>query len=53
VEIVDKWLPSLFSQNDKNKFKVDISRDMKFLHLKKLIGPKESVRYLAKRGLRI
>ena len=53
VEIVDKGLPSLFSQNDKNKFKVDISRAMKFLHLKRLIRPKESVRYLVKRGLRI
>jgi UDP-glucose 4-epimerase len=49
IEVIDEGLPSLFSQYDKNKFKVDIDKAIKLLGLKSLISPKESIRYIARR----
>ena len=49
IEVVDKGLPSLFSQYDKSKFKVDINKAIKLLGLRRLISPKESIGYIARR----
>ena len=48
IEIISSGLPSLFSQDDKDKFKVNISKAIKILGLKHLISPKESIRHIVK-----
>jgi len=52
IEIVDKGSPSLFSQCDKNKFKVDVDKAVKYLGLKRFISPEESIEYIARRRTR-
>lgn len=49
IEVVDKGLPNLFSQYDKNKFRVNIDKAASLLGLKRLISPEESIRYIARR----
>jgi UDP-glucose 4-epimerase len=49
IEVVDKGLPSLFSQYDKKQFKVNINKAIKLLGLKRLISPKKSIEYIAKK----
>jgi UDP-glucose 4-epimerase len=44
IEIVDKGLPPLFAEEDKNRIKVDISKTKKLLGLEKLVSPRESIR---------
>ena len=43
IKIVDKGLPPLFTKDSKYKFKVDISKTMKFLGIERLIDPKKSI----------
>jgi len=43
IEIVDKGLPSLFSQDDKNKFKVDVSKAVNFLGINMFTTPEQSI----------
>jgi len=48
VEIVDTNPPILFSEEDKNQIKVDVSKAMNFLQLGKLKNPKESIEEVVK-----
>lgn len=48
VKIVDKGQPSLFAAEDKESIKIDISKAMRFLGLKRLTAPKESIEQLIK-----
>lgn len=48
VEIVDSGLPPLFTEEDKNRIKVDVNKAKKLLGLEKLKSPKESIREILK-----
>ena len=48
IEIVDQGLQPLFTEDSKYKFKVDISKTMKFLGIEKLIEPRKSIEDLVK-----
>lgn len=50
IEIVDKGVPPIFSVEDKEKIRVDISRAREFLGLTKLKSPRESIRRLVRLG---
>ena len=51
IEIVDQGLPSPFTEDSKYKFKVDISKTMKFLGIEKLIEPRKSIEDLVRTRL--
>jgi UDP-glucose 4-epimerase len=51
IEIVDQGLQPLFTEDSKYKFKVNISKTMKFLGIEKLIEPRKSIEDLAKSRL--
>ena len=51
IEIIDLGIKSLFTKNDKKKFKVDISKCKSFLGLTKLKSPKESIEHIVKARL--
>ena len=51
IEIIDKKLPMLHSSGDAKNVRVDISRVEKFLGLKKLTNPKESIRNIIRARL--
>jgi UDP-glucose 4-epimerase len=51
IEIIDQGQVSLFTKEDKDKIKVDITRAKKLLGLKKLAGPTESIERLVKKRL--
>jgi UDP-glucose 4-epimerase len=48
IEIVDNGIPPLFTEEDKNRIKVDISKAKKLLGLEKLKSPRESIREIVK-----
>lgn len=48
IEIVDNGIPPLFTEEDKNRIKVDVNKAKKFLGLEKLKSPKESIREILK-----
>jgi UDP-glucose 4-epimerase len=48
IEIVDNGIPPLFTKEDKNRIKVDLSKAKKLLGLEKLKSPKESIREILK-----
>jgi len=48
IEIVDNGIPSLFTEEDKNRIKVDLSRAKKLLGLEKLKSLRESIREIVK-----
>ena len=48
IEIVDNGIPPLFTEEDKNRIKVDLSKAKKLLGLEKLKSPKESIREIVK-----
>jgi UDP-glucose 4-epimerase len=48
IEIVDNGIPSLFTEEDKNRIKVDINKAKKLLGLEKLKSPRESIREIVK-----
>jgi UDP-glucose 4-epimerase len=48
IEIVDQGLQPLFTEDSKYKFKVDISKTMKFLGIEKLIEPRKSIEDLVR-----
>jgi len=51
IEIVDQGLQPLFTEDSKYKFKVDISKTMKFLGIEKLIDPRKSIQDIVKSRL--
>ncbi|MHA1594059.1 MAG: NAD-dependent epimerase/dehydratase family protein [Candidatus Baldrarchaeia archaeon] len=51
IEIVDHGLPPLFDKDDKYRFKVDVSRALKFLGMEKLTHPRESIERIVKARL--
>jgi UDP-glucose 4-epimerase len=51
IEIVDQGLQPLFTEDSKYKFKVDISKTMKFLGVEKLIDPRKSIQDIVKSRL--
>jgi len=51
IKVVDKNLASLFSQYDKNRFIIDITKAIEFLGLTRFISPKESIEYIVRRNL--
>jgi len=51
IEIVDKGGPMLFTPEDKDKIKVDITKVKKLLGLEKLANPRESIEKIIKNGL--
>jgi nucleoside-diphosphate-sugar epimerase len=53
VEILDKGIPPLFKENDKNRIKVSIKRAKSLLKFKKLKSPEESLRDIVKLDARI
>lgn len=48
IEIVDNGIPPLFTEEDKNRIKVDLSKAKKLLGLEKLKSPMESIREIVK-----
>ena len=52
IEIVDQGLQPLFTEDSKYKFKVDISKTMRFLGVEKLIEPRKSIEDLVRLRLR-
>jgi UDP-glucose 4-epimerase len=48
IEIVDQGLQPLFTEDSKYKFKVDISKTLRFLGIEKLIEPKKSIEDLVR-----
>jgi UDP-glucose 4-epimerase len=48
IEIVDQGLQPLFTEDSKYKFKVDISKTIKFLGIEKLIEPRKSIEDLVR-----
>ena len=48
IEIVDSGITPLFTEEDKNRIKVDISKAKKLLGLEKLKSPRESIREIVK-----
>jgi len=48
IEVVDTGQLSLFSEEDKNQIKADISKAMNFLQLEKLKSPRESIEEIVK-----
>jgi UDP-glucose 4-epimerase len=51
IEIVDQGIEPLFREEDKLKFKVDISKSLKFLEINKLIHPRETIERIIKSRL--
>ncbi len=51
IEIVDQGLQPLFTEDSKYKFKVNISKTMKFLGIEKLIEPRKSIEDFVKSRL--
>jgi len=52
IEIVDQGLQPLFTEDSKYKFKVDISKTMRFLGVEELIEPRKSIEDLVRLRLR-
>jgi nucleoside-diphosphate-sugar epimerase len=48
IEIADNGIPPLFTEEDKNRIKVDVNKAKKLLGLEKLKSPKESIREILK-----
>ncbi len=46
IQVIDEKKPMLFSKNDQNKLKADITKSKQFLGLKRLTSPDESVKKL-------
>ena len=53
IEIIDQGRPLLFTKEDKNKIKVDITKAKKLLGLEKLTSPTESIEKIIKNRLRL
>ena len=51
IEIVDTGQKTLFKEDDKNRFKVDIRKAIDFLNLGRLRSPEESVKEIVKKRL--
>jgi len=51
IQIIDKGLPSLFSKEDKNKFRVNTEMVECLLGLNNLIHPRESIRHIIRKEL--
>lgn len=51
IEIVDQGLQPLFTEDSKYKFKVNVSKTMKFLGIEKLIEPRKSIEDFVKSRL--
>jgi len=51
IEIVDKGVPPLFTSDDKEKIKVNITKAKELLGLEKLLSPKESIKKIIKSRL--
>jgi len=51
IEIVDQGVEPLFQENDKLRFKVDISKSLKLLEMNKLTHPKESIERIIRNRL--
>jgi hypothetical protein len=43
IDIVDQGIQLLFQENDKTKLKIDITKVLKFLGMKKLTHPQETI----------
>jgi UDP-glucose 4-epimerase len=52
IQIIDKGIPVVFLPDDKYKIRVDISKALNFLSLKRLKSPKESIQYIVKKRMR-
>lgn len=48
IEIVDKGLPLLFSENDKNMIKADVTKVHELLGIDHLLSPKDSIESIVK-----
>ena len=48
IKVVDTGQPSMFSEEDKNLIRVEVSKALNFLGLKRLKSPKESIEELVK-----
>jgi len=48
IEIIDQGKPLLFTKEDKDKIKVDITKAKKLLRLEKLTSPKQSIEKIVK-----
>jgi len=51
IEIVDQGVEPLFQENDKLRFKVDISKSLKLLGMNKLTHPQESIERIIRNRL--
>lgn len=51
IEIVDRGKPALFTKEDKDKVKVDVTKAMNLLGFKRLISPRESIEKIIKSRL--
>ena len=51
IDIVDTKQPMMFTENDKSRITVDISKALRFLNLKNFRSPKESIEDIVKRKL--
>jgi hypothetical protein len=46
VNVVDKGVPSMFTEKNKEKISVDISKAQTFLGIEGLCSPKDSLKYI-------
>jgi UDP-glucose 4-epimerase len=51
IEITDQGKPSLFTEEDKDKIRVDVTKAKKLLELERLASPKESIERIVKNRL--
>jgi nucleoside-diphosphate-sugar epimerase len=51
IRVIDKGIRSFYSPKDKNRFKADISKALRFLGKKKLISPEESLKRIIQNRL--
>lgn len=51
IEIVDNNLPPLFTEDDKNRIKVDVRKAKNLLGIDKLKSPQESISEIIKQRL--
>lgn len=52
IEIVDQGKPALFTKEDKDRIKEDITKAMDFLRFERLVSPRESIEKIIKSRLR-
>ena len=52
VEVVDKGIPPLFREDEKDRIKVDVSKALKFLGLEGFTNPKDTLRRIIEKRLK-